>query len=397
MKFGVFFETGRVTLLVFSALLYGCQRPAASIAAKTATAGAQVTSLPAQRQVDDAARFLAGLPGKSGSDFLELESDPAWKEHKRQMDAAWANAEAQLLEGLRQFQKNELSAAPLAEGPVWYPFSGPDALIMTTCFPRSRVYIMMALEPAGTLPTAEQMRKKPLGPYLAAIRETVASELGRSFFITREMDRQFRGQVTDGLLVPILQLLVRTGHTILGFRYVRVDEHGRVVERPGGVPVGAPFANKGLDLEFRTDADQSIHRLYYFTVNLSNPRLSKNQGVLEYISHIQGATSMLKATSYMTHKPEFSMIRDLVLAHSAAVMEDDSGVPFHCFAANTWKLQLYGDYYQPYGSFKWLEQADLRKAYQAGGAKPLSMHMGYGFRKITSNLLLARRRDAAPQ
>jgi hypothetical protein len=210
------------------------------------------------------------------------------------------------------------------------------------------------------------------------------------------MDRQFRGQVTDGLLVPILQLLVRTGHTILGFRYVRVDERGQVVERPGGVPVQAQFANKGLDLEFRTDSDQSIHRLYYFTVNLSNPRLSKNHGVLEYISHIQGATSLLKATSYMTHHPEFSMIRDLILAHSSAVLEDDSGVPFHCFAANTWKLQLYGDYYRPYGSFKWLEQADLRKAYQAGGAKPLSMHMGYGFRRITSNLLLAKRLDATP-
>jgi len=396
MEFGASFRTGRVTLLVFSALLCSCQRPAATLAAKTAAAGGQVAALPPQRQVDDAARFLAGLPGKPGSDFLELESDSAWKEHERQMDAAWANAEEQLLRGLRQFQKSELSTAPLAEAPVWYPFSGPDALIMTTCFPRSRVYVMMALEPAGTLPTVEQMRNKPLGPYLAAIRETVASELGRSFFVTREMDRQFRGQVTDGLLVPILQLLVRTGHTVLGFRYVRVDEQGRVVERPGGVPVQAPIANKGLDLEFRTDSDQSIHRLYYFTVNLSNSRLGKNQGVLEYISHIQGATSMLKATSYMTHKPEFSMIRDLVLAHSAAVMEDDSGVPFHCFTANTWKLQLYGDYYQPYGSFKWLEQADLRKAYQAGGAKPLSMHMGYGFRRITSNLLLARRLDLAP-
>ena len=45
----------------------------------------------------------------------------------------------------------------------------------------------------------------------------MASELGRSsFFITRQMDHQFRGQVTDfGLLAPILQLLVRTGHTVL--------------------------------------------------------------------------------------------------------------------------------------------------------------------------------------
>ena len=38
------------------------------------------------------------------------------------------------------------------------------------------------------------------------------------------MDRQFRGQVTDGLCLPILELLVRSDHTILGFRYVRLDD-----------------------------------------------------------------------------------------------------------------------------------------------------------------------------
>jgi len=42
----------------------------------------------------------------------------------------------------------------------------------------------------------------------------MASVLGRSFFVTRDMDRQFRGQVTDGLLIPILQILVATGHTV---------------------------------------------------------------------------------------------------------------------------------------------------------------------------------------
>ena len=72
-------------------------------------------------------------------------------------------------------------------------------------------------------------------------------------------------------------------------------------------------------------------------------------------------------------------------------MEDDSGVPFKKFAQDKWKLQLYGDYNRPYGSFKWMEQADLREAYKTAGPKPLPMHVGYGYRRITSNLLLATR------
>jgi hypothetical protein len=106
---------------------------------------------------------------------------------------------------------------------------------------------------------------------------------------------------------------------------------------------------------------------------------------------MKGATTMFKSTSYMLHHKEFSLIRNLVLANSGAVLQDDSGIPYHWFAADQWKVQLYGEYERPYGSFKWLEQVDLRKAYKQPGTKPLPMHVGYGYKKITSNLLLAQR------
>ena len=38
-----------------------------------------------------------------------------------------------------------------------------------------------------------------------------------------------------------------------------------------------------------------------------------------------------------------------------------------------------------------MEQPDLREAYKTAGPKPLPMHVGYGYRRITSNLLLATR------
>jgi hypothetical protein len=93
----------------------------------------------------------------------------------------------------------------------------------------------------------------------------------------------------------------------------------------------------------------------------------------------------------MLHRREFSLIRNLVLQNSAAVLQDDSGIPYRWFGADSWKVQLYGDYDHPYGSFKYMEQVDLRNAYKQPGTKPLPMHVGYGYRKITSNLLLARR------
>jgi len=386
----------RIYLLSFlPVLLAGCGR--VSTASAEAKPAGQSDPVTRSRTADDTARFLAGMPGNPGSPFANLENDDVWKDHRELVDAAWRKADGDLLQGLREFQVRELKSAPMAAGPVFYPFSGPDALMATEYFPQSPVYVFAALEPAGTLPSPDEIEKKDLASYLAAMRTAMASELGRSFFITRQMDQQFRGQVTDGLLLPILQLLVRTNHTVLGFRYVRLDEQGQVIDRTLDYHATARYGNKGIEVEFRTDADQSLHQLFYFSDNLADNRLKENKPFQMYVQSLKGATTMFKSTSYMLHRREFSLIRNLVLENSAAVLQDDSGIPYRWFGSDLWKVQLYGDYDRPYGSFKWLEQSDLREAYKKPGIKPLPMHVGYGYKKITSNLLLARRVLPAPE
>src|SRR5580698_5919584 len=380
-------------VLSFSLLLMSCGR--VSSASADSKSSSPADPVVRSRAADDTARFLAGMPGTKDSPFAELENEPAWKEHRDLVDEAWRKADGDLLQGLREFQAQELKTGPISWKPVFYAFSGPDALMATEYFPKSQVYVFAALEPAGTLPSLAQIQKeidkKDMPEYLGAMRTTMASELGRSFFITRQMDQQSRGQVTDGLLLPILQLLVRTNHTILGFRYVRLDEQGQMIDRTLDYHASTRYGNKGVEVEFRTDADQSLHQLYYFSVNLSDPRLAENKPFQAYVQNLKGATTMFKSTSYMLHRREFSLIRNLVLANSAAVLQDDSGIPYRLFGADLWKVQLYGDYDRPYGSFKWMEQVDLRNAYKQPGTKPLPMHVGYGYKKITSNLLLARR------
>jgi len=379
-----------VFILSFSVLFGGCSSPR-PVAAESAPKDNYKSNVPHSREANDAARFLAGLPGAEGSPYAALEATDAWKEHRRLLDATWKEAEAEQLPGLHKFQADELSDPALAGRTVFYPFSGPDALTATAYFPHNPLYVMVALEPAGTLPTPGQIGKKELPAYLGAIRDTMGSELGRSFFITRQMDRQFRGQVTDGLLAPILQLLVRTGHTVLGFRYVRLDEMGEVIDRAADYKAATRYGNKGVEIEFQTDADSSLHRMLYFSVNISNDRLKENTPFQKYLAQLTGTVAMLKATSYMPHQAGFSMIRDALLTNSYAILQDDSGLPYKKFTAEQWKVQLYGDYIKPYGSFSWLEQADLRQAYKTAGPKPLPMHVGYGYRRITSNLLLATR------
>ena len=156
---------------------------------------------------------------------------------------------------------------------------------------------------------------------------------------------------------------------MLGYQYVRLDNDGRIVERAAGYKAPGRIGNKGLEIDFRTDADGSLHKLDHFSVNLSDERLRENKPFLAFLSGLKGMTTFFKATSYMPHHKGFTIIRDEVLDQSAAVLQDDSGIPYRFFDAARWQVQLYGDYERPYGSFKWLEQPDLRKALPHVGHK----------------------------
>jgi hypothetical protein len=380
-----------VVALLLATALVSCQRPSTP-AGRKAPPRLISEPVPRDRLADDVGRFLAGLPGTAGDPFVTLESQEAWQEHRRASDAVWKKVDEAWMPAIAQFRKTELSGRSIEDSIVFYPFSGPDTLMLTAFFPRNAIYVMVGLEPAGTLPRPRRMTEEELSAYLADVRDTVSSELVRSFFITREMDKEFRGQVTDGLFAPILLLLTRTHHTVLGYRYVRLDERGHVIGRAADYKAPGRIGNKGVEIDFRADSDQSLHRLFYFSVNLSDSRLEQNQPFRTFLAGLKGVTTFLKATSYMPHQPGFGTIRRDILADSDVILQDDSGIPYRFFDPAQWSVKLFGGYTAPYGSFRYLVQPDLRNAYETSRPEPLSFRIGYGFSRIPSNLQLAIRK-----
>jgi hypothetical protein len=85
----------------------------------------------------DLGPFVAGLPARAGGPFAELEKQPAWAKHRGELDRAWSRFEANSLPAMRAFQQRELCAAPISTAPVFYPFSGPDALMVIVLFPKN--------------------------------------------------------------------------------------------------------------------------------------------------------------------------------------------------------------------------------------------------------------------
>jgi len=350
---------------------------------------APLINIPYTRDADDLGRFLGGLPGKAGSPFAELESNEAWQDHARRFDKAWGAYTQNRLPALSAFSKSDLGDLDKPKDAVFYPFSGPDLLTAIAFFPRSTTYVLVALEPPGTLTGLSKFLRKDLAAELSELRTTFDSLLQRSFFVTRQMDRQLRGQVTDGVLPLVLVELVRTGNTVLGCEFLWVDESGKVLIRPAQQKTH----DWGFALDFRNDADGSIHHVFYYSVNLASTHLDKNPEFQKQMADLGPVVTYLKSTSYMLHHPEFGTIRDRILSMSTAILQDDSGIPYKYFAPDKWSVQLYGDYQQPYGSFRYMVEPDLRAAYQKQeNVKKLEFRIGYGYGRAPSNLELARRK-----
>ena len=371
-------------------LLAGCeQKQATTVRADAAGLKPQPKlhyQLSPSREADDLARFLAGLPAREGSAFAELHATPEWQAHARASDKIWEQFTTKRLTPLEDFSRDELDRFHRDDPPDFYPIGGPDALHATVFFPNHSTYILVGLEPPGTLTPAKRFPTAELGEKLSQIRSTLNSVLPRSFFVTREMDSELRGQVTDGTISAILEEVVRGGARITGFEYVTVDEKGALVPRPSE----ARGKNRGVVMEYEREADHSVHQLYYFSVNLDDAHLAADPQFFTWLNSGAPTVSFFKSTSYMTHQKTFSLIREQVLEHSVAVLQDDSGIPYRFFAAKTWNVQLYGEYEKPYGSFRYLVQADLKKAYQdSADVKKLNFRIGYGYGRAPSNLQLA--------
>jgi len=350
-----------------------------------------VAPLRAQSSPNDVARLLAGMPATSSSTLKDVMEAPAWKTHAEEFDRAWRTLEAERLPAMRRFQTTELSSPRNRERVMLYPFGGPDVLNALTLFPDNPTYILIGLEPIGTLPDATVLRTD-LDRLLGSTRESLSSLFQRSFFITREMDRSLRGQKFNGVLPDILVQLVRMDAEILGVAPVQVAEGG-VLAPWDRANVGAKaIRNRGIEIIFRRAGHTAPQRLYFFSVNLG-PKLNGNRAFLTYLDRTAPFVTFFKATSYMPHHKGFRTIRKKVLETSELILQDDSGIPFSYYQTPEWMVQLYGEYDKPYGSFQYLEQEDLQKAYAVpGAAKKLEFRIGYGFSRIPSNLLLARRK-----
>lgn len=147
----------------------------------------------------------------------------------------------------------------------------------------------------------------------------------------------------------------------------------------------------GLKIVFRRTPGAGEQTIYYIQANVVDDALKSNGALLRWAGSFGTGNVYLKAASYLMHEPSFSRIREFLLSHADAVLQDDSGIPYRFFQNGSWQCWLFGTYTGTLDIFTKYYQSDLQAAFASRGAQALPFGTGYKWRLGESNLMLAVR------
>jgi hypothetical protein len=390
------FLPGAALVAILSvASVAGCtSEPPAAAPAGDPDAGAAATE-PVSTEWNDRARFLAGLPVPASSPLAALEVKPHWKDHQKVMDADW------VMMGERIARMKEWAAAELDPRvdptlPLMYIFGGPDALTAVTLFPQARAYVLAGLEAVGQVAPPETLADPVLDKALDGIAYALRTAVKTSFFVTDQMGRDLTANQTLQIrgVLPILMLfLARCGTEVVDVQHVSVDPLTGVAtaKAPGAAPgKGLP----GARLTIRRAPGAPTQELTYVSADLYNDKVAATPGFFSLFKQYAPGNALLKAASFILEDNHFSRTRDFLLANAVAVLQEDSGIPFHFFKPAQWEATCFGPYQRPRPPFQVHYQRDLAQ-YCAAQEPKRSLPFIIGYRRPEdSNLLLAVRKEA---
>jgi hypothetical protein len=326
---------------------------------------------------DDTARFLAGMLPSADSPLMPLTKDPAWQRHAKFFDTAFAQLEQRQLSKIRTWADANL-AAPRPT--MFYMFSGPDFLYANAFYGKATTYVLSALEPVGSPSDLTKLSHGAIGSALYDIERSTGTIMSFSFFITKQMRTDLHAGQVGGTLPILYVFLARSGKTIRSVNLVALDDKGAIANDNAG-----KNATRGVRIVF-AGSDGVEKTLYYFSTDLSNPGV-RASGFLKFCETLAPGNSLIKSASYLLHSGNFSTVRDFILANSATIIQDDSGIPLANYNPKKWRFFPFGRYAGPIGEFPGRYQEQYAELFRR--SQPMDFGIGYRWRSFESNLLLS--------
>jgi hypothetical protein len=255
---------------------------------------------------------------------------------------------------------------------------------------------MVGLELPGELPGLSKLPKGYVPRELAALRQSLNSVMNYSFFITMEMSNHlYNRRYFTGTLPVLFTFLARSGKTVESVEFVELDKDGglhpfnaqpqeQVRGRRRYVQTAVPRAVK---ITFLSENKQK-QTLYYFSTDLSD-KGTEASGFLKFCEQWRRGDALIKSASYLLHADGFSHVKNFLLTHSAAIVQDDTGIPLKNYDQNQWDLKPFGNYVRPIPIFSGYYQRDLVSFFTEQHAQAIEFNIGYQWKNKGSSVLLA--------
>jgi hypothetical protein len=178
---------------------------------------------------------------------------------------------------------------------------------------------------------------------------------------------EFNNPVLKGTIPVFMFFMNRMGLELTSISPITFNEKGEIVS--------ATDFSKGVRIGFLDNGKNK--ELFYFSGDISNKGMNGTIGLRNMLNQIsKDASVMMKSASYLCHTNDFTIVRDMIIANSYSIMQDDTGVPFKFYDQSKWNIRHYGSYTGPIALFASRMQSDLKSA-ASGKEKSLNFRYGY--------------------
>jgi len=339
------------------------------------------------------AQIIAGTYPK-GQLYSNITANKNYSEFSTDFSKRWSAFDSTRIRKLNEFRDKELVAEIKPEMTLFYPFSGPDILYANLFFPTAEKFILVGLEPVGSLPEFKKLEGDSIKRYYHTLNTSLNAILKFSFFRTEAMNKDLKNSEVNGTVHLLFLFLSRTANNLVSAKPLTIDSLGNKVYISSFEELKkAKLKSKGVEIIFKTP-DNKIKELNYFSLNVVDLALNKNPGFKTYLESMKNFNTYLKGASYLLHKTYFSVVRNVILHGASTIVQDDSGIAYRYFLKSgaTWDFKLFGDYTKPISLFKNAYQKDLDSLYAQKGSTALGFGIGYNFKDKNSNLMIAKRK-----
>ncbi|MBN1939112.1 MAG: hypothetical protein JW843_05975 [Candidatus Aminicenantes bacterium] len=376
----------RTRLIVFAAAAWAavCAAGLSGQADVRPQAESPVRGLPVDPVYDEIASFLAGRPCRTAP-YMEFQETDEYRAYAAALEEQWAAMESARLGPIRTWAEREIAESRAAAATLFYPFGGPDGLTPLVLYPGAAHYLLLGLEFVGRMPEFQASEAEKAARYILSVQDALEDFFKKSYFITKNMNAELADDKVDGVLPILCFFLKRSGYTISSVRRLEISEKGAAVESPYPGEQRKRRRPFGVRIAFFAEGTSVPRDMSYISCDLENKAFGEGTPLDLYLQGLPFETTFVKSASYLMHYREFSRIRELVLARSRYILQDDTGIPFRHFKPEKWDVRLYGTYAPPVADFKNLDQPDLQAAFEEPGrAKSLPFPIGYhwGTKKV---------------